>query len=82
MILLDTNVLSELMRREPDASVERWLADQPITNGRVMCRVIETLETFGFLAGKALVHRSVRVCYCVYAPSFEFSERFNFNRAV
>jgi predicted nucleic acid-binding protein len=29
MILLDTNVLSELMRPMPDASVERWLADRP-----------------------------------------------------
>jgi hypothetical protein len=29
MILLDTNVLSELMRPTPEASVERWLADRP-----------------------------------------------------
>ena len=29
MILLDTNILSELMRPVPDASVERWLAGQP-----------------------------------------------------
>lgn len=29
MILLDTNVLSELMRPVPYASVERWLAAQP-----------------------------------------------------
>lgn len=29
MIILDTNVLSELMRRAPEPSVERWLADQP-----------------------------------------------------
>jgi len=29
MILLDTNVLSELMRAEPEAAVERWLAAQP-----------------------------------------------------
>ena len=32
MILLDTNVLSELMRAVPDASVERWLADQPASS--------------------------------------------------
>ncbi len=30
MIVLDTNVLSELMRREPDARVMAWLGDQPI----------------------------------------------------
>jgi hypothetical protein len=29
MILLDTNILSELMRPAPEAVVERWLADQP-----------------------------------------------------
>lgn len=29
MIVLDTNVLSELMRPEPDASLLEWLASQP-----------------------------------------------------
>jgi predicted nucleic acid-binding protein len=29
MILLDTNILSALMRPAPEAAVERWLADQP-----------------------------------------------------
>ena len=29
MILLDTNVLSALMRREPDPAVMTWLDDQP-----------------------------------------------------
>ena len=29
MILLDTNVLSELMRPTPEPAVERWLAAQP-----------------------------------------------------
>jgi predicted nucleic acid-binding protein len=29
MIVLDTNVLSTLMRAEPDASVVRWLDAQP-----------------------------------------------------
>lgn len=29
MILLDTNVLSALMRREPDAAVVAWLDEQP-----------------------------------------------------
>ena len=29
MILLDTNILSELMRAAPEAAVEQWLADQP-----------------------------------------------------
>ena len=29
MIVLDTNVISELMRREPDPKVMTWLAEQP-----------------------------------------------------
>jgi predicted nucleic acid-binding protein len=29
MIVLDTNVLSELMRPSPDAGVEHWVASQP-----------------------------------------------------
>lgn len=30
MIVLDTNVISELMRREPDPKVLAWIAGQPI----------------------------------------------------
>ncbi|MFN3842116.1 MAG: type II toxin-antitoxin system VapC family toxin [Rehaibacterium terrae] len=29
--LIDTNVLSELRRREPDVNVSRWLAERPAT---------------------------------------------------
>ncbi len=29
--LIDTNVLSELRRRDPDANVVRWVADRPAT---------------------------------------------------
>lgn len=29
MIVLDTNVISELLRQKPDRAVEAWLADQP-----------------------------------------------------
>jgi hypothetical protein len=32
MILLDTNVLSELMKPAPDGSVVAWLASQPATS--------------------------------------------------
>ena len=32
MILLDTNVVSELMRPQPDPGVVAWLADQPAAN--------------------------------------------------
>ena len=30
MIVLDTNVISELMRRQPDARVLAWIGEQPI----------------------------------------------------
>jgi hypothetical protein len=30
MIVLDTNIISELMRREPDPKVMAWLKDQPV----------------------------------------------------
>lgn len=30
MIVIDTNVISELMRREPDAGVMAWIGEQPI----------------------------------------------------
>ena len=29
--LIDTNVLSELRRREPDANVVRWISDRPVS---------------------------------------------------
>jgi predicted nucleic acid-binding protein len=29
MIVIDTNVISELLRPKPDSAVEAWLADQP-----------------------------------------------------
>jgi predicted nucleic acid-binding protein len=32
MIVLDTNVLSELMRPSPSEAVSRWIADQPFTD--------------------------------------------------
>ena len=31
MIVLDTNVVSELMKPAPAAAVARWIADQPAT---------------------------------------------------
>lgn len=32
MIVLDTNVISELMRREPDAGVTAWIGEQPMAS--------------------------------------------------
>jgi len=48
VILLDTNVMSELMRREPASSVLRWLDAQPATS--VWITSITVLEIdFGLL---------------------------------
>jgi hypothetical protein len=48
VILLDTNVVSELMRREPASSVIRWLDAQPATS--VWITSITVLEVeFGLL---------------------------------
>jgi len=32
MIILDTNVLSELMKPEPQPRVRRWVASQPVAS--------------------------------------------------
>jgi len=53
MIILDTNVLSELMRREPSAKVAAWVTEQPATE--VFTTTITEAEIFygiELLAGK------------------------------
>ncbi len=46
MILLDTNVLSELIRPAPERAVERWLADQPPASVFI-CAVTEAELRYG-----------------------------------
>ena len=46
MILLDTNILSELMRPTPEAAVEKWLADQPAASVFV-CAITEAELRYG-----------------------------------
>jgi predicted nucleic acid-binding protein len=46
MILLDTNVLSELMRPVPYAPVERWLAAQPAASVFI-CAITEAELRYG-----------------------------------
>jgi predicted nucleic acid-binding protein len=48
VILLDTNVVSELMRREPDSSVIRWLDAQPATSVWITSITVLEIE-FGLL---------------------------------
>lgn len=48
MIVLDTNVISELMRSEPDARVMAWFADQPMAG--VFTTTLTQAEIFYGLA--------------------------------
>ncbi len=48
MIVLDTNVISELMRREPDAAVMAWIGEQPIAG--VFTTTLTQAEIFYGLA--------------------------------
>ncbi len=51
MILLDTNVLSALMQREPDQSVVRWLDEQPsVSIWTTSITVFEVRMGLGLLA--------------------------------
>lgn len=48
MIVLDTNIISELMRREPDAAVVAWMGEQPIAG--VFTTTLTQAEIFYGLA--------------------------------
>ena len=48
MIVLDTNVISEIMRKEPDAGVMKWIADQPMAG--VFTTTLTQAEIFNGLA--------------------------------
>ena len=48
MIVLDTNVISELMRREPDAKVMAWIGEQPMAG--VFTTTLTQAEIFYGLA--------------------------------
>ena len=48
MIVLDTNVISELMRREPDPRVMAWVAEQPMAG--VFTTTLTQAEIFYGLA--------------------------------
>ncbi|EZP81802.1 Ribonuclease VapC [Novosphingobium resinovorum] len=48
MIVLDTNVISELMRREPDAAVIAWMGEQPMAG--VFTTTLTQAEIFYGLA--------------------------------
>jgi predicted nucleic acid-binding protein len=55
MLLLDTNLVSELMRRRPDPRVLSWVADQPVSE-----MAIATITVMEIRFGIALLPRSRR----------------------
>jgi len=59
MIILDTNVLSELMREEPAASVVHWLDNQPPSS--IWTTSITLMEIRFGLRSMPLGKRSVRM---------------------
>jgi predicted nucleic acid-binding protein len=46
MVILDSNVLSELMKPAPEAAVERWLAEQPAASVFI-CAITEAELRYG-----------------------------------
>ena len=70
MIVLDTNVISELMRREPDAAVMAWLGEQPMAG--VFTTTLTQAEIFyGLALLPRFLHsfRTLALLYCK-GPSY------------
>ena len=74
MILLDTNILSELMRPTPEAAVEKWLADQPAASVFV-CAITEAELRYGLALMPPGKRRSALVAEIEDMLGEEFSGR-------
>lgn len=72
MIILDTNVLSELMKAEPAASVSKWVASQPAS--RLFVTAITQAE---ILYGIKLLPKGRRRNRIEIAAKAMFDEDFN-----
>lgn len=72
MIILDTNVLSELMKAEPAASVSEWVASQPAS--RLFVTAITQAE---ILYGVGLLPKGRRRNRIAIAAKAMFDEDFN-----
>jgi toxin FitB len=71
MIVLDTNILSELMRPAPSEAVQRWVAEQPVTN--LFTTTITQAEIF---FGLALLPEGRRRSDLLIAAEQMFAEDF------
>lgn len=72
MIILDTNVVSELMKAEPAASVRQWVASQPTS--RLFVTAITEAE---ILFGIGLLPKGQRRNRIAIAAKAMFNEDFN-----
>jgi toxin FitB len=71
MIVLDSNILSELMRPAPSEAVQRWVAEQPVTN--LFTTTITQAEIF---FGLALLPEGRRRSDLLIAAEQMFAEDF------
>lgn len=71
MIVIDTNVLSELLKREPDQNVKSWMSRQPMTS--VFTTTVTQAE---ILYGVALLPDGKRKNKMMEAVQTLFSKRF------
>lgn len=71
MIVIDTNVLSELLKREPDQNVKSWMSRQPMTS--VFTTTVTQAE---ILYGVALLPDGKRKNKLMGAVQILFSKRF------
>lgn len=71
MIVIDTNVLSELLKREPDQNVKSWMSRQPMTS--VFTTTVTQAE---ILYGVTLLPDGKRKNKMMEAVQTLFSKRF------
>lgn len=71
MIILDTNIISEMMKREPDARVVQWLGEQPVAS-----LFITTITQAEILYGLSLLSDGKRKAALLGTAQSMFSEDF------
>ncbi|MBA8899463.1 type II toxin-antitoxin system VapC family toxin [Phyllobacterium sp. P30BS-XVII] len=71
MIILDTNIISEMMKLEPDARVVQWLGEQPVAS-----LFITTITQAEILYGLSLLSDGKRKAALLGTAQSMFSEDF------
>ncbi|SDO46443.1 type II toxin-antitoxin system VapC family toxin [Phyllobacterium sp. OV277] len=71
MIILDTNIISEMMKLEPDARVAQWLGEQPVAS-----LFITTITQAEILYGLSLLSDGKRKAALLDTAQSMFNEDF------